>query len=715
MSRLRSSLLSDLALLTLLAATAVVVAADVQPVRPFVVLAAACFVPGGAIITRLRTGELLTDVALAIALSLAVESAGGLLLAWSHWWHPEVLGIVLGVVSVVLLVTDLKVGSEKVIRTRTPLGIPIRARSAMQRNAAMRYALALTPLVGALVVWALSLSHINVSTLGKGGLPPALPLGWYGSLATVVSGASLSIWARRPNAWLMSAYIGATIIILFCTIPAITAVPQYWWVYKHIGVTRFIAAHGGVDQSVDLYNRWPGFFVVAASFSSWAHLDALSFAAWAEAFFSLLDAIMLAAVGFAIGRDKRVAGYAALIFTLSNWVAENYFSPQALAFTLTLALLLVFVRVFADGDVRPWAKRLMERVVRRDQPSVEFAAPLPWGRTTSVVIILGLDVIIVATHQLTPYAILLELGALLLLGVTRARWLVVVMGVITVGYLVPNLPYVSHNFGLFTSLNPISNLNKGDKGVAHLNFFQANAGGMLSVTLILFMLIAALRLARRGQGHRAIALLVLAGAPFGILFAQDYGGEASLRVFLFSSPWRDVLIALGIQTLANHRLRQAAALATCLIVAVFFIQAFYFDSELNIVPKGEVTASEYFYAHAPAGSVLLLASRDFPTRLGARYAVMRGPLEPEQPNLLDIHSFEERPLGSADIPAVIGVIHQYSSRGFVVFTAGDYHFATLNELTPPGALENLERAVATSSHFRLWYSSSDTRIYQLIG
>jgi hypothetical protein len=106
-SRLRSRVLHDLALLTLLAAAVLVVVASVQPVRPFVVLLAACLVPGGAILTMLNRGEGLIDLALAIGLSLAVEILGSCVLAWSGWWHPEVLASVLGSASAGLLVCDL--------------------------------------------------------------------------------------------------------------------------------------------------------------------------------------------------------------------------------------------------------------------------------------------------------------------------------------------------------------------------------------------------------------------------------------------------------------------------------------------------------------------------------------------------------------------------------------------------------------------------------
>jgi uncharacterized membrane protein len=99
--------LADIALLALLAGAAVAVAADLQPVRPFLVFTAACVVPGGAVMTKLGTGEGLTDLALAFGLSFAIEAACAVLLAWSGWWHPIVLGAALGSGAAFLLIADL--------------------------------------------------------------------------------------------------------------------------------------------------------------------------------------------------------------------------------------------------------------------------------------------------------------------------------------------------------------------------------------------------------------------------------------------------------------------------------------------------------------------------------------------------------------------------------------------------------------------------------
>ncbi len=107
MSAPRAQTLRDVVLLGLMAAAVVAVAADLGPVRPYVVLAAVCLVPGGALLTRLRTGELLTDLALAFGLSFAVEILAGVLLAWSRWWHPFALAILFGAGSAALLVNDI--------------------------------------------------------------------------------------------------------------------------------------------------------------------------------------------------------------------------------------------------------------------------------------------------------------------------------------------------------------------------------------------------------------------------------------------------------------------------------------------------------------------------------------------------------------------------------------------------------------------------------
>ncbi len=204
----------------------------------------------------------------------------------------------------------------------------------------------------------------------------------------------------------------------------------------------------------------------------------------------------------------------------------------------------------------------------------------------------------------------------------------------------------------------------------------------------------------------------LAFAPFGVIFGQNYGGEASLRVILFSSAGCAILAAWGIETLRRGALRLAVSVVLALLMAGLFVPAFFGEAELNVIPSGEVAASSYFYAHAPAGSVLMLSAPGFPIRYGATYENYRGPQGDDDPNLLNTDTLRHKALGPQDVATVVSIIRQYSRSGFLVFSTTENEYASVFRLTPPNALVDLEQAVASSPYFHLWYATRDARIYQ---
>jgi hypothetical protein len=96
-------------MLLLLALTAVVVAwAPPGPVRTGLAFVVLLTVPGGALLSRLRVTGLVEWLGLAVALSLAVETAGALTLLWMDFWHPAIVAGLLGVISAVVLVIDIR-------------------------------------------------------------------------------------------------------------------------------------------------------------------------------------------------------------------------------------------------------------------------------------------------------------------------------------------------------------------------------------------------------------------------------------------------------------------------------------------------------------------------------------------------------------------------------------------------------------------------------
>ncbi len=580
-------------------------------------------------------------------------------------------------------------------------------------------ALWLLPLVGGIVMWALSLSSISVDGLGQYGLLPELPLVWFLALAVLTGGAAAA--TLRANGWIIAAYVGAVIVVLYATVAAVSEVPQYAWTYKHVGVAHFFENEGRVNLNVDIYNRWPAFFALAAVFSKLSGVsDPIDYAAWSEVSFALLDAFLVGRIARAFVPDVRVAGFAALVFSLVNWVGATYFSPQALAFALALGAILIVLRSSASygGSYRRLAP-LVVRITRRPsrEGDGEVASPLWWHRTAALVLILFLNLVIAATHQLTPYILTLQVAALTVFGVVRPRWLPIALAGITILYLAPNFAWTERNYGLLSGLNPAHNAERqttlnGLDPVAG-KALNAHISQLLTVAMFGLGVLSAIRLAFVGRVRQALTLCTIAFAPFVVLLGQSYGGEAVLRVILFGSPWCAMLIAFALATL-KPRLRAVASFAVAGAMAAGFVGAYYGASELNIVTPGEVAASEYYYAHAPVGSVLLNAATGFPSRSGARYPLMRGPEGDSTPNLIQNLEFRHRPLGAADIPAVIQVMRNYADRGFMVFSSSQDRYTDTYQLAPHGALRSLETAIAHSPRFRLWYRNGDARIYRLI-
>jgi hypothetical protein len=719
----RSRVVLDASLLGLAALAAVfIIAFPDSPARPLCVFAAAIFVPGGAVLTRLKVRDPAAFVGLAIALSLALETVISLALVWSRWFEPNVLGLALLAISLPLIAIDLiRVKTDPSFHDTTEIPILELLDEAPASPRIHWVAPAMLVLTGIVLTWALSLPSIDLYHLDDYGLTKELPIAWYAALGCAALGAALvTMVPRHPSGWLIAAFLGAIALNLYGTLPLLAEQPHYAWVYKHIGVTRLITDTGRVDPSIDIYNRWPGMFALSATLGSLAgRTNPINYAAWAELFYATVNMLLIAAIVRTVTRDLRAAGGAALLFLVSNWVGQGYYSPQALAFLLSLAALYVILRHLSSGLGRggELVVSAVTRIVRRPQLPDFEPYPATWPTWAAIAIVLTLDAVIVMSHQLTPYVVVIELTALVVLGPVRRRWLILAAVALTVAYLLPNLDYVDHNFGLFTSFDPFNNARHSslyDIAPLQGKTFNAQAGRVLTFALWLSAAVGAVALARKGFARRALPLAILATAPFIIIFGQNYGGEASLRIMLFTSPWCAALAAWAIASVRRSAVRGTILGVLTVGFAAAFVPAYFGAEEINTIPKGQIEASEYFYDHATEGSVLLLSGPNFPVRYGATYRYYAGPQSDFDPNLLRVDRFRYRDLGANDIPDVISLIHQYARSGYMVFSSSQFEYAKVFQLTPPGALNDLEAAIRRSPRFRVWYQSRDARIYELV-
>ena len=63
-------------------------------------------------------------------------------------------------------------------------------------------------------------------------------------LVLIVGGAIAELFRRRLREWAMGLYLVALIVVIHATVPLLSPhVPEYAWVFKHIGVIQTLGAN----------------------------------------------------------------------------------------------------------------------------------------------------------------------------------------------------------------------------------------------------------------------------------------------------------------------------------------------------------------------------------------------------------------------------------------------------------------------------------------
>ena len=137
--------------------------------------------------------------------------------------------------------------------------------------------------------------------------------------------------------------------------------PAFNVVWRHAGVTDYVMTTGRVNPDIDAYFNWPGFFILAALVTRTAGLDsALGLSGWAPVAFELLYLPALVVISRAFTADRRLAWVAVWLFYVTNWVGQDYLSPQAMGYLLYLAMVAVILTALsrrAAPDLAGWRER----------------------------------------------------------------------------------------------------------------------------------------------------------------------------------------------------------------------------------------------------------------------------------------------------------------------------------------------------------------------
>ncbi len=393
-------------------------------------------------------------------------------------------------------------------------------------------------IVAVITVWISAIAQADEANLAGLGVITILP-----PIALLCLGAMIIGYTRALYMNVSSRLLGVYVLALTVMIHGLPALIyehlRFSWAWKHVGIVEFILRTGGVDPQIDslpAYHNWPGFFGLNAWIVREAGLDSpMSYATWAPILFNLLYALTLYALFKGFSADRRLVWTAVLIFELGNWVGQDYFAPQALAFFLYLVVMMILLRWFSTS------------AHRSDPGADEAVAPGTFeAAALSTVVLLSLLAITIS-HQLTPVVTILALATLRLFRVIRVTWPVGAMMVFGAAwafgpardFVIDNVGKISAELGGFQA-----NLDNNLVTPALVNRDQFIVSSVARLLTACIVGVAGLGLIRR-LNHKLSSrwVLLLAVVPAVLILASSYGGEIIFRAYLFALPFGAFLAA----------------------------------------------------------------------------------------------------------------------------------------------------------------------------
>jgi hypothetical protein len=464
--------------------------------------------------------------------------------------------------------------------------------------------------VAAVALWAVSLRSVDVARMNDLGLVSVLtPMTGIALLLLSISFA-MGLTLRPHATAVLVVQVVALIVMLFAVTAIVEPAARFSVSWRHAGIIEVLTRTGQIDPEIDAYFSWPGFFALGAFLTQAAGLaSAIDLTPWAPLAFNLMYMPAVLLILRAGTSNPRVIWAGTWIFFVGNWIGQDYFSPQGLAYFLYLLIVGLLLTLFRaapqQGRIASWFRPTDEP----DGPRLR-----PFQRAALMSIVLLLFATTVYSHQLTPFAVI---GIVIVLVFARrisAIGLPVVMLVLLGTWL--SYMAVTYLGGHINQL--ISRIGNVDTTVA-ANLTDRFKGSPLHLavltvrsltTIAIFSLAGVGAVDRFIRGRRDLTWPLLAAAPFGLLLLQDYGGEMLLRVYLFSLPFAAFLAAHAIVGIGRaERVRHAVpvAAAIVLLLAGFMISR-YGNERMDMTTTAEVQGMQQLYQIAPQGALLVAVS-----------------------------------------------------------------------------------------------------------
>jgi hypothetical protein len=495
-----------------------------------------------------------------------------------------------------------------------------------------------------LSLWIVAVSTAQFLRMGDLGLVSILGWPYFVGLALVVAALAFELLHTPFREGRVVALIALIVVFLFGTASAIepTAGTQSTWVIA--GFVQHVLVHGQALIDFDARFSWPGGFSLGAVLVAFVgQANAVAFLRWFPLAIEMLYLAPLVVIAKFSGVGRRAGLLGVSLFYATNWLYQDYFSPQALNYFFFLVILAT---LFAWWQPRKNELLLTARGGPRDRIAQSrdiFTLSRLDGRhvtttqkkSTTLAVLLMLGLILLASsmsHQLTPFALILSIAACLIARRLGRPELLIVASLLAVGWLSLGASnyWVGHLADIFGSAGHLAS-NYGSNVTSRV---IGSSSHRLVVDLRILLtaglyFLGGVGVLRRSPDSRALEVLV--AAPFLLVALQNYGGEGLIRVVLFGLPFIALLAASAILPNASGPIRPlvpkfrlgrhgrlALAVSVFVVILAFALATTVArggNDAYEAFSQGELSAVNYAYNHSRAGDTIGMVAPYLPIGL----------------------------------------------------------------------------------------------------
>jgi len=446
--------------------------------------------------------------------------------------------------------------------------------------------------VGAITLYSYSVTQVqfNIDSIDCIlGLTRILPASFWLALILLTSAFAILCFSSEGNNYLFFLQWSLLIVALWLTPFIIGGIsvsqPCIAVAFSHFGTTEYIVRTGHSTPDMSFYLNWPGGMILGAVLTEILGINRpdlmLALTPFVLQFLYLFPLFLF--LRNSLGEDKINHCWGAIwVFSLANWLLQNYYSSQAIAFVYFIFLLAILSKIAFWKENRNVLIYPLSLILILS--CLTFTHLLT--AIVSLTIVLGFRVI----NRIRTYALLM-IGAVLI-----ASWTMY----ITANFFEWRLPYVLENaFGITSLFQSVS-------VIGHTGSNAYQIGSLLRTLSVIYFLIIGfigiiLGLKSKKKIHTDLTILIIliSSGIVTITLALGYGGEILVRFYLFSLP---AIPYFGTKLLNNKTGRPVFLVILLVALPLHFTS--HYNRQAGYITPSHVAALHFFPNHMTQGLII---------------------------------------------------------------------------------------------------------------